>query len=74
MTPKEKAQELIDKYYECDSIKHEIDGGGGINQAKEYALICVNEIIYVLFNLPRIPYNIDQTYFYRKVKEEIENN
>ena len=44
-TPKEKAHELINEFYSLDCIKSEYDGGGGFTDAKEMALICVNQII-----------------------------
>jgi hypothetical protein len=59
MTPKEKAEELIAKYYKFDVIR-----------AKDYAIIGVDEIIEVLWKT-----NLNETEYryWLDVKKEIEN-
>jgi len=67
MTPKEKAKELVDKFYPIL---------GGIepkdweyfckDKAKQCALICINEMI-------RICYDHTMASYYGEVKQEIEN-
>jgi len=70
MTPKEKALELRDKYFN-------ILNGDNLHLnyliAEKCAVFYVDEVVKELFELPRIPYNIERTWFYRKVKQEIEN-
>jgi len=63
MTPKEKAKELVDKYYNLES---EGDKGGWItkNYAKQYALITCDEVLGYM--------GADRgTEFWLKVKQEI---
>lgn len=62
MTPKEKARELVNKYY-IYSLK-----------GKECALIAVDEIIQAIdFDWMEVQ-NLDREYAYwEKVKQEIEN-
>jgi hypothetical protein len=57
MTPKEKAQELFDKYFEVTNNYY---------QAKQCALIAVDEILSVIHPTP---YNV---YYWQEVKKEIE--
>jgi hypothetical protein len=58
MTPKEKAQELFDKYFEVTNNYY---------QAKECALIAVDEILSVIWiNLD------DEVDYWAEVKQEIE--
>jgi hypothetical protein len=62
MTPKEKAQELINKFY-FDTSLNDID------EAKDCSIIAVNEIID--FMSPYV--NNKETYdFWDKVKQEIQ--
>jgi hypothetical protein len=62
MTPKEKAKELIDKYYQKYA-----DSSYPDNMAKDCALIAVNDILRVAF------YANDEIYnHYLKVKQELE--
>jgi hypothetical protein len=62
MTPKEKAQELFDKYFEVTNNYY---------QAKECALIAVDEIMNVLNkHLPAEDYKVMN--YYQEVKQEIE--
>jgi hypothetical protein len=62
MTPKEKAKELVDKYYQkCADSSYPDD------MAKDCALIAVDDILRVAF------YANDEIYnHYLKVKQELE--
>lgn len=80
MTAKEKATELIDRFYSLDFIKHELDGGGGFIDVKQCALICVSEIIPTTFSKSKswdkwkiIPLEEATTEYWEKVKSEIKN-
>ena len=81
MTPKEKAEQLIDKFYQTTPNEAWINEPIGIakeykafNQAKECALIAVDEIIQLLDHTPLI----DDDYaehiinYWNIVKQEIE--
>ena len=62
MTPKEKAEELIAKFMPHSS------GNSNNNEAKQCALIAVDEIMKELFVAA-----LDSGYnYYRKVKQQIE--
>ena len=61
MTPKEKAEMLVDEYYQ---LLGEYIFNGHFDIAKECALITVNELIYET--------DMDELTYYRKVKQEIE--
>ena len=71
MTPKEKARELVDKYYHLFSVK--LENTISIYEAKHCALIAVDEVIKTYTNK-------DGTYFlfeeevdyWQNVKQEIE--
>ena len=58
MTPKEKAQELFHKFWDCDDIK-------SFELANQCALIAVDEILSILFQHHEIDY-------WKEVKLEIE--
>ncbi|OCB78445.1 hypothetical protein [Flavobacterium crassostreae] len=80
MTPKEKAKELVLKYtryangYVGSSMLTNTEYPEQIDKnAKEMALISINEIIYELSGLPRIPYNERRTKFWEDVRKEIES-
>ena len=68
MTPKEKANELLDNYWLMDKINPSLSK----EQAKQCALIAVDEILFVLeFNLDfRMERSIT---YYLEVKQEIQN-
>ena len=89
MTPKEKAEELINKFIPHTKVFHEVLGWEEyIDSAKECALIAVDEIIN---SEPRYPSNVDwddcgatHQYYYeaqmeealnywKEVKQEIQN-
>lgn len=65
MTPKEKAEELFEKFtfpcWECDEFA----------KAKESSLIAVDEILYVLNEIDSTE-QWNASYFYNQVKQEIE--
>tara|TARA_R110000824_G_scaffold182_3_gene837 strand:+ start:13404 stop:13613 length:210 start_codon:yes stop_codon:yes gene_type:complete len=67
MTAKEKAKDLVDRFLNEQNDTEEI------SQAKQCALICVDEI---LKNQPYDIYTIDQcnnlTKYWKEVKQEIE--
>jgi hypothetical protein len=72
MTPKEKAEYLIEKYYQKSP---ELFGTSkAMFYAKQCALICVDEIISIMitFNGREIENNIDKINFWQQVKTEIE--
>ena len=62
MTAKEKAEELIEKMNDV--------AGGGIYDAKQYALIAIDEIINSIENE-----HVSEIFenYWEKVKQEIEN-
>jgi hypothetical protein len=69
MTPKEKANELFDKYnYELSN--HIFNGTFDI--AKECALIAVDEIIQQLTPIEKAPNNKSAFQYWNEVKQEIE--
>ena len=72
MTPKEKAQELYNKYLSFVSIENVIDKVSAIPYIKQCALIAVDEMINVLTDINGI-YNIKPAImYYQEVKQEIE--
>ena len=75
MTPKEKAQELVDKFSERRKILTETKGWVehiDSSKAKGHALVAVDEILFLLeFNLDfRMERSIT---YYLAVKQEIQN-
>jgi hypothetical protein len=87
MTPKEKAEQLIDKFYQTTPNEAWINEPIGIakeykafNQAKECALIAVDEIIE-MSDINKIFYSFyegnclteyTEDFYWKKVKQEIE--
>ena len=69
MTPKEKAIELVEKYFYLFSV--ELENTIADYEAKECALIAVDEIIKSHNNLYGI--NCEKIKYYLEVKQEIEN-
>ena len=65
MTPKEKAKELVDK------MMNEQFNTEEISQAKQCALICVNEILHELEE-EEDGYRMDRVEYWEQVKQEIE--
>ena len=74
MTPKEKAKELVEKFYLSEAM-----GGYGevprayYESAKTCALICVDEIIKVVPYVKKLPHllNTETVEFWNEVKNEI---
>lgn len=73
MKPKEKAKELFDKY--CLALKTEGDEFGywtNIIQAKQCALICVDEILEIdCFDMSQKNFE-NQIQYWENVKKELE--
>jgi hypothetical protein len=69
MTPKEKANQLADKYFD---LNWEWDGVTKYDWAKEGALIAVDEILNVLSEYTIEPFVFDIEYW-KEVKSEIIN-
>jgi len=67
MTPKEKAIELVDKYWQ---LNYDWDGTTKEGWAKDGALIAVDEIMKVvsIYNDTQAEY-----YYWEEVQQEIEN-
>ena len=75
MTPKEKAEELVDKFWKSCYDKHDIAKLVKAD-AKQCALIAVDEIREALIygKLDDSPYtSLEARQFYLQVKQEIEN-
>jgi hypothetical protein len=68
MTPKEKAEELVDKFYPR-ATSYASDRKNQIENAKECALIAVDEILNVLWHTHK---NEEVWRYYLEVKQEIE--
>ena len=71
MTPKEKAKELVEKYYHLFSV--ELENTIDYREAKQCALIAVNEILDLNLGFSNCDENnwvIEK--FYTEVKQEIE--
>ena len=71
MTPKEKAIELYNKMYETGFKPKSVLIR--IEQAKECALIAVDEILKENLELPDEPETVVRYLFWQEVKQEIEN-
>jgi|TARA_R110000764_G_scaffold222344_1_gene311034 hypothetical protein len=64
MTPKEKSIELVNKFLQIYE--------GRVPQAKQCALICVDEILESLWNVGHSSSN-DEIKYWTEVKQEINN-
>ena len=64
MTPKEKAEELFNKY--ADDFNFDSTYRGYREQSKKCALIAVDEVLSISYLLK------NETWFYNEVKKEIE--
>jgi hypothetical protein len=70
MTPKEKAEELVDKYKYLYDNDGKLYLHASLNIAKRYALITITEIINALdFDFEN---SSEKVIYYLKVKQEIE--
>ncbi len=79
MTPKEKAEDLIDKYIGTEGRLHiqlKLTGFTEVKRkAKKYSLIAVNEILEVsdeIINITGSSFVIEIIKYWQKVKQEIE--
>ena len=82
MTPKEKAEELVDKFYQTTPNEYFVNEPIGIKgryksweQAKQCALIAVDEILKLENNNGYYfdGTNVTSISFWQEVKQEIEN-
>lgn len=64
MTPKEKAEELVERLYGCAEINE--------NTAKRCALVAVDELIKAATPLYDSFWPVNTTEYWTQVKEEIE--
>lgn len=77
MTPKEKAKELVDKFYQTTPNETWIDEPSGEfmetytawGQAKQCALIAVDEIL----NINSVDKDFSLSFYWQDVKDEIQN-
>ncbi len=77
MTPKEKANELVDKFYQRFPLKmNVITRKGDLSweydnweEAKQCALIAVDEIL----NIKSVDRDYDLSTYWQEIKQEIEN-
>jgi hypothetical protein len=70
MEAKEKAKELVDKYYDLFSVK--LENTICIYEAKHCALIAVDEMLQANVDLMENAENVRQYRFFEEVKQEIE--
>ena len=68
MTPKEKAKELVDKFY--PSVQWKLGQEDCLDRAKRCALIVANEILNFRTFLKSMP--LEDIYYWQEVKSEIE--
>ena len=76
MTPKEKAEELINKYKKyVDDGRHNGFYSGEItfNNQKQCALIAVDEMLNNFLSNRTTEYGRERYHFWQEVKQEIEN-
>ena len=64
MTPKDKAKELVDKYYNF--------GDQEFDYSKEFALIAVDELLNNFLSNRTTNYGKERYYFWQAVKQEIQ--
>ena len=64
MTPKDKALELVQKYFKANHQPY------GFKDAKQFALIAVDEILDMV---KHTPIEFIETDYWQEVKQEIEN-
>jgi hypothetical protein len=70
MTPREKAKELVGKYYHLFSV--ELENTICIYEAKQCALIAVDLRLDGDFIFNSIEYGIDSLEYWQEVKQEIQ--
>ena len=72
MKAKDKANDLVDRFLDVDDgIDYENGCGVTFYQAKQCALICVDEMVQVLWHSETM-YNHEENRYYIEVKQEIE--
>ena len=70
MTPKEKAQDLVDKFIAHTRVFHETLGWEDyIDSAKQCALVAVDEIL----NINSVDKDFSLSFYWQDVKDEIQN-
>ena len=69
MTPKEKANQLVDNYWLMDKINPSLSK----EQAKQCALIAVNELIKIHYLLTITHDTSPSINYWKEVKKELEN-
>lgn len=74
MTPKEKAQEIVNKHLNINlSQVDDLVDGVRIRLAQENALITVNDVIYTIINgLDTTELAMDIKNYWQEVKQELE--
>jgi hypothetical protein len=75
MTPKEKAEELVNRFVEHTNVYNEVWGFEYyIDSAKQRALIAVDEmLIEYSSQCPKDSYEMERHLYWNEVKKEIEN-
>ena len=81
MTPKEKAQDLFDKYFtqikmpsDCEGCMQCVDRCDSmVYVAKKYALILVDEMINLDYDFLEYYGNLNSKEYWQEVKKEIEH-
>ena len=77
MTAKEKAKELVNRFkadtviYTWDNNGYEVDIETSLQNAKNCALICVDEITKSLWQYKKEGFTFDEIKYYKKVEREI---
>jgi hypothetical protein len=69
MTPKEKANQLVDNYWLMDKINPSLSK----EQAKQCALIAVDELIKIHYLLTTTQNTSPSINYWKEVKQEIQN-
>jgi hypothetical protein len=74
MTPKEKAEELINKFIPHTKVFHEVLGWEDyIDSAKQCALVAVDELIKIHYLLTTTHDTSPSINYWNDVKQELEN-
>ena len=74
MTPKEKAEELINKFIPHTKVFHEVLGWEDyIDSAKQCALVAVDELIKIHYLLTTTHETSPSINYWLDVKQELEN-
>ena len=70
MTPKEKAQELVDKMYGKTSVRDLI---AQIEEDKQYAKQCALVAVDEILNINLVDKDFSLSFYWQDVKDEIQN-